>query len=122
MPLARSSWCGAPLLTVVLIVVAGIAAGCGGGAVRTTAGEVGAASLDRYTSSASWSVSRPPGLHLERSGVTGRLTVSEVTIASFVPRPPIHSWSKGNSSGSVSIRHSASTVGFPPTARRADHK
>src|SRR5207247_10240700 len=65
------------LALIVMLTAAGGAA--------TAAGE------QHYTDPAGWSVQYPAGMHLERSHAHLRISVSEVTIATFAPRRPVRS-------------------------------
>jgi hypothetical protein len=51
----------------------------------------------RYSDPLGWSLAYPSGMHLERSKVSARLYISEVTLASFTPRRGVESG--GNTRG-----------------------
>jgi hypothetical protein len=59
--------------------VAAVAVGCGSYAVT----------FDRYVDPSGWSLRYPHGMHLERDSAEMRISVSEVTVASFRPRRAI---------------------------------
>lgn len=52
----------------------------------------------RYSDPAGWSFAHPQGMHLERSRAQLRVSFSEVTIASFVPRTAVLSGSSASGS------------------------
>lgn len=88
----RKTPCG--LVCFVLEVsVALVVVGCGGST------PVAASTAHRYTDPTGWSLVYPSWMHLESSTVRGFVSVSEVTIGSFVAARGVLSWSHRGNAG-----------------------
>ena len=54
---------------------------------------------ERYVDQRGWSIDVPHGMYLERSGAELKVSIDEVTVASFPPRKGVHSFRSGRTSG-----------------------